>query len=97
MSIVKTWPNSRTTPLHTTPNYFSVSLTLSTPSLVNSIICVSLSNCRVMSHSSGVVTRLYPEGEDTPASSSVLTWRILARVVLAASSSMVTHSSEPES
>ena len=49
--------------------------------LIISIICVSLSNCRVMSHSSGVVTRLYPECGDTPASSSVLTWRILARVV----------------
>lgn len=34
-----------------------------------------------MNHSSGVVTRLYPECEDTPASSSVLTWRIVARVV----------------
>ena len=40
-----------------------------------------MSNCNIMSHSSGVVTRLYPECEDTPASPSVLTWRVVARVV----------------
>ena len=45
------------------------------------IIMFSLSNCNMMNHSSGVVTRLYPECEDTPASSSVLTWRIVAKVV----------------
>ena len=40
-----------------------------------------MSNCNIMSHSSGVVTRLYPECEDTPASPSVLTWRVVARIV----------------
>ena len=35
-----------------------------------------------MSHSQGVVTRIYPqESEDTPASSSVITWRIVVRII----------------
>ena len=42
----------------------------------------------MMNHSSGVVTRLYPECEDTPASSSVLTWRIVARVVSSMAASL---------
>ena len=34
-----------------------------------------------MNHKSGIVTRMYPECEDLPASSSVLTWRIVVRII----------------
>lgn len=34
-----------------------------------------------MSHSSGVVTKLYPESGDTPASSSVVTWRVVVSII----------------
>ena len=45
-------------------------------------LCFSLENCNLMSHSQGVVTRIYPqESEDTPASSSVITWRIVVRII----------------
>ena len=40
-----------------------------------------MASCNIMNHKAGIVTRMYPECEDLPASSSVLTWRILARVV----------------
>lgn len=35
----------------------------------------------MMNHSSGVVTKLYPEAGDTPASSSVVTWRIVSKIL----------------
>ena len=34
-----------------------------------------------MNHKSGIVTRMYPECEDLPASSSVVTWRIVVRII----------------
>ena len=41
-----------------------------------------------MNHKSGIVTRLYPECEDLPASSSVLTWRIVVRIIQNLSTSL---------
>ena len=41
-----------------------------------------------MNHKSGIVTRMYPECEDLPASSSVLTWRIVVRVIMNFSSTL---------
>ena len=43
--------------------------------------CYSLENCNLMSHSQGVVVRIYPESGDTPASSSVITWRIVVKII----------------
>ena len=41
---------------------------------------LSLESCNIMNHQSGIVTRLHPEC-DLPASSSVLTWRIVVRII----------------
>jgi len=48
---------------------------------LNNIKEFSLGSCNIMNHNSGIVTRMYPECEDLPASSSVLTWRIVVRII----------------
>jgi len=60
--------------------YLSDVLLLRIAGVINSIQKLSLAGCNIMNHA-GIYTKFYPESQDIQASSSVLTWRIVVKVI----------------
>eukprot|EP00092_Neocalanus_flemingeri_P021829 GFUD01023681.1.p1 GENE.GFUD01023681.1~~GFUD01023681.1.p1 ORF type:complete len:828 (-),score=147.39 GFUD01023681.1:215-2626(-) len=61
--------------------YLSDVLLLRIAGVTNSIQSLSLAGCNIMNHA-GIYTKFYPESQDSQASSSVLTWRIVVKVIM---------------
>eukprot|EP00090_Calanus_glacialis_P015794 TRINITY_DN24879_c0_g1_i1.p1 TRINITY_DN24879_c0_g1~~TRINITY_DN24879_c0_g1_i1.p1 ORF type:complete len:778 (-),score=134.70 TRINITY_DN24879_c0_g1_i1:603-2936(-) len=61
--------------------YLSDVLLLRIAGVITRIQSLSLAGCNVMNHA-GIYTKFYPESQDIQASSSVLTWRIVVKVIM---------------